>query len=74
MPEHIQYEDDDLFNPETHHESTDVPVRPLLWFIVIFIAFAVWGANERFHRLYLSVGSGLAALFMILFGLWRWVA
>lgn len=41
MPEHFQYEEDDLFNPETHHESTDVPVRPLLWFIVIFIAFAV---------------------------------
>ena len=31
MPEHIQYEDDDLFNPETHHEESDVPVRPLLW-------------------------------------------
>ena len=41
MPEHIQYEDDDLFNPETHHESSDVPVRPLFWFIVIFIVFAV---------------------------------
>ena len=40
MPEHIQYEDDDLFNPETHHEHTDVPVRPLFWFIVLFIAFA----------------------------------
>ena len=40
MPDHIQYEDDDLFNPETHHESTDVPVRPLFWFIVIFIVFA----------------------------------
>jgi hypothetical protein len=41
MPEHIQYEDDDLFNPETHHESSDVPVRPLFWFIVIFIVFSV---------------------------------
>ncbi|MDQ3283094.1 MAG: hypothetical protein M3Q69_16970 [Acidobacteriota bacterium] len=41
MPEHIQYEDDDLFNPETHHESSDVPVRSLLWFIVIFILFAI---------------------------------
>lgn len=40
MPEHIQYEDDDLFNPETHHESSDVPVRPLFIFIVIFIVFA----------------------------------
>jgi hypothetical protein len=41
MPEHIRYEDDDLFNPETHHESTDVPVRPLFWLIGIFIIFAV---------------------------------
>ena len=41
MPEHIQYEDDDLFNPETHHESSDVPVKPLLWFIVIFIVFSI---------------------------------
>ncbi|HKR63244.1 MAG TPA: hypothetical protein VJZ00_05890 [Thermoanaerobaculia bacterium] len=41
MPEHIQYEDDDLFNPETHHEHSDVPVRPLLQALVIFIVFAV---------------------------------
>jgi len=41
MPEHIQYEDNDLFNPETHHEHSDVPVRPLFWFIVIFVVFAV---------------------------------
>jgi hypothetical protein len=41
MPEHIQYEDDDLFNPETHHEHSDVPVRPLFWFIVIFIVFSI---------------------------------
>jgi hypothetical protein len=41
MPEHIQYEDDDLFNPETHHEHSDVPVRPLFVFIVIFIVFGV---------------------------------
>ena len=41
MPEHIQYEDDELFNPETHHEHSDVPVRPLFWFIVIFIVFAI---------------------------------
>jgi hypothetical protein len=41
MPEHIQYEDDDLFNPETHHEHSDVPVRPLFVLIVIFIIFGV---------------------------------
>jgi hypothetical protein len=41
MPEQIQYKDDDLFNPETHHEHSDVPVRPLFWFIVIFIVFGI---------------------------------
>jgi hypothetical protein len=41
MPENIQYEEKDLFNPETHHEHSDVPVRPLFWFIVIFIVFAI---------------------------------
>ena len=41
MPEHIKYEDDDLFNAETHHEHSDVPVRPLFWFIIIFIVFGV---------------------------------
>ncbi|HEX6099589.1 MAG TPA: hypothetical protein VF432_24965 [Thermoanaerobaculia bacterium] len=41
MPEHIQYEDQDLFNPETHHEHSDVPVRPLFWFIVIFVVFSI---------------------------------
>lgn len=41
MPERIKYEDDDLFNPETHHESSDVPVRPLLWFIAIFIVLGI---------------------------------
>jgi hypothetical protein len=41
MAEHIQYEDKELFNPETQHEHTDVPIRPLFWFIAFFIAFAV---------------------------------
>src|SRR5688572_5998109 len=41
MPEHPHFEEDDLFNPETHHESSDVNVRALLWFMVIFVAFAV---------------------------------
>lgn len=40
MPEHIQYKEDDLFNPETHHEHSDVPVSPLLWFIVLFIVLS----------------------------------
>jgi hypothetical protein len=40
MPEHIQYEDDDLFNPETHREESDVPVKPLWWALALFIVFA----------------------------------
>lgn len=41
MPEHIQYQDDELFNPETQHEESDVPIRPLFWAVAIFIIFAV---------------------------------
>lgn len=40
MPEHIQYEDDDLFNPETHHEESDVPLKPLWWALILFVVFA----------------------------------
>ena len=40
MPEHIRYEDDDLFNPETHHEESDVPIKPLFVAVAIFIVFA----------------------------------
>lgn len=41
MPEHIKYEDNDLFNPETAHEHSDVPVRPLFWFIAIFVILGI---------------------------------
>jgi hypothetical protein len=40
MPEHVQYEDDDLFNPETHHEESDVPIKPLWWTLALFVIFA----------------------------------
>src|SRR5689334_17577907 len=42
MPEEIHptYHDADVVNVETHHEESDVNVRALLWFVVIFIAFA----------------------------------
>jgi hypothetical protein len=39
MPEHLSHRDD-LVNPETHHEKSDVNVRALLWFVVIFVLFA----------------------------------
>lgn len=41
MPEHLDYQNDDLFNPETHHESSDVPTRPLFWAMIILVVFAV---------------------------------
>lgn len=41
MPEHYHYEDDDLFNPETKHEESDVPLGPLFWGIAGFIVFAI---------------------------------
>jgi len=40
MPEHLHYNEDDLFNRETHHEKSDVPIRPLFIFIAIFVVFS----------------------------------
>jgi hypothetical protein len=40
MPEHLSYENDSLVNLETHHEKSDVNVRALLIFLVVFILFA----------------------------------
>ena len=31
----------EIVNPETHHETSDVNVRGVLWFIVIFVVFAI---------------------------------
>lgn len=41
MPDHAHYSDDDIVNPETHHEESDVNVRALLWSVVIFVIFAI---------------------------------
>jgi hypothetical protein len=42
MPDttHRTYHDEEIVNPETHHEESDVNVRALLWFVAIFIVFA----------------------------------
>jgi len=40
MPEHAHFRDDEIVNPETRHEDSDVNVRALLWAVVIFIVFA----------------------------------
>lgn len=39
--DHIHYSDDDLVNPETHHEESDVNVRALLWFLAIFVILGI---------------------------------
>ena len=41
MPEHLQYDDDSIVNVETHHEHSDVNVRALIIFFVIFVVFGV---------------------------------
>ncbi|MEA2490954.1 MAG: hypothetical protein QOH21_2746, partial [Acidobacteriota bacterium] len=41
MPDHYDYRNDDLFNPETHHESSDVPTRALFWAMIFFVGFSV---------------------------------
>lgn len=41
MPEHLHYDNDDLFNPETSHEESDINVRAVIWFAVIFVVFAI---------------------------------
>lgn len=52
MPEHLSWNDDDLVNVETHHEKSDVPIRPLFVFIVIFVIFGIvthlvlWGVYK----------------------------
>jgi hypothetical protein len=40
MPDHAPYHDDEIVNPETRHEESDVNVRALLWAVVIFVIFA----------------------------------
>jgi ABC-type lipoprotein release transport system permease subunit len=42
MPEnHNDLHDFGVLNPETHHEESDVDVRGILWFVVVFVAFAI---------------------------------
>lgn len=41
MPEHTDYSEDDLFNPETRHEERDVPVRSLWRAMIGFVIFAI---------------------------------
>ncbi len=60
MPEHPHSADDSIVNPETHHEESDVNVRALLWFVVIFIAFAAVSnvALWLLFKFYVQLGKG----------------
>lgn len=41
MPEHNHFGDEELFNAETRHEQSDVPIRPLWWALIIFVVFGI---------------------------------
>jgi len=41
MPEHLPHRDDSIVNAETQHEHSDVNVRALIVFFVIFVVFGV---------------------------------
>jgi hypothetical protein len=50
-----------------------VPRYVLGLFPVLFL-LALFGRNELFHRAYVPISAGLAALFMAVFAVWGWVA
>src|SRR5258708_8129433 len=41
MPDHGHYDDEALVNIETRHEESDVNIRSLMIFVVVFVLFAV---------------------------------
>ena len=50
----------DVVNVETHHEESDVNVRALIWFMVVFIVFAVvmHVAIYLLYRFYRNIERG----------------
>ncbi|HEX3069582.1 MAG TPA: hypothetical protein VHX14_13515 [Thermoanaerobaculia bacterium] len=40
MADHAHYGEEEIVNPETRHEESDVNTRALLWSVVIFVIFA----------------------------------
>ncbi|MGI9172268.1 MAG: hypothetical protein ACR2F0_03025, partial [Chthoniobacterales bacterium] len=48
--------------------------RYVLGIFPAILLLAVLGRNEGFHRAYVPVSAGLAALFMAVFAVWGWVA
>ena len=53
----------DVVNVETHHEESDVNVRALIWFMVIFIVFAAVTHVGLYllYRVYRNIERGAAA-------------
>ncbi|HEY2321614.1 MAG TPA: hypothetical protein VGJ82_02010 [Thermoanaerobaculia bacterium] len=53
----------DVVNVETHHEESDVNVRALIWFMVIFIVFAAVTHVGLYllYRFYRNIERGAAA-------------
>ena len=52
MAEHLHphYDDNEITNVETHHESSDVNVRALIWFGVIVVIFALTRGRGQLPR------------------------
>ncbi len=42
MPEHLHHDDEAIVNADTQHEETDVNVRALMIFLIVFIVFSVF--------------------------------
>lgn len=53
----------DVVNVETHHEESDVNVRALIWFMVIFVVFAAVTHVGLYllYRVYRNIERGAAA-------------
>ena len=48
--------------------------RYMIVLFPLFVIFAFWGANSRFHQFYMSIGPPLLAVTTILFVSHYWVA
>jgi hypothetical protein len=59
MPEHPHSKDDSIVNPETQHEESDVNVRALMLFVVIFVVFSavVYVAVWLMFKFFIQVGK-----------------
>ena len=54
--------------------SLDSMPRYVIGIFPAIILFAAFGRNQTFHRAWVPISAGLAALFMAVFAVWGWVA